>query len=61
MELSVWENVFLGAMALGLIFWMWPGIKASLQQNKEVPADWLGVLIPIAGVVLFVIFLITMV
>ncbi len=61
MELSVWENVFLGGMALGLIFWMWPGIKASLQQNKEVPVDWLGALIPIAGAVLFVIFLITMV
>jgi len=61
MELSVWENVFLGAMALGLIFWMRPGIKSSLQQSKDVPSDWLGALIPITGVVLFVIFLITMV
>jgi len=61
MELSVWENVFLGAMALGLIFWMRPSIKASVQQNKEAPSDWLGALIPIAGVVLFVIFLIMMV
>lgn len=61
MELSVWENVFLGAMALGLIFWMRPGIKASLQQKKDAPADWAGALIPIVGVVLFVIFLIMMV
>jgi hypothetical protein len=48
-------------MALGLIFWMRPSIKASLQQNKETPSDWVGALIPIVGVVLFVIFLITMV
>ncbi|MCF7971864.1 MAG: hypothetical protein K9L22_11965 [Methylococcaceae bacterium] len=61
MELSVWENVFLGIMALGLIFWMRPGIKASLQQKKDGPTDWLGALIPIIGVVLFVIFLIMMV
>jgi TRAP-type C4-dicarboxylate transport system permease small subunit len=61
MELSVWENVFLGAMVLGLIFWMRPSIKLSLQQSKGIPSDWLGALIPIAGVVLFVIFLITMV
>jgi hypothetical protein len=61
MEGSVWESLFLGIVALGLVFWMGPGIKASLQRSKEAPTDWVGALIPIAGVVLFVIFLIMMV
>ncbi len=61
MQLEVWENVLLGVMALGLIFWMGPGIKVTLQQSKAAPKDWLGALVPIGGVVLFVIFLIMMV
>ena len=54
----MWESILLGAMALGLVFWMGPGIKATLQQSKEAPKDWGGALIPIGAVVLFVIFLI---
>lgn len=61
MELSVWENVFLGVMALGLIFWMGPGIKSSMEQSKNVSSDWLGAAIPLIAVVVFVVFLITMV
>lgn len=53
----MWENVLLGVMVLGLIFWMGPGIKATLERSKEAPKDWAGALLPIAGVVLFVIFL----
>lgn len=58
MQLATWESVLLGLLALGLIFWVGPGIKATLQQSKEAPKDWIGVLVPIGGVVLFVIFLI---
>jgi len=61
MEGSVWESLFLGVVALGLVFWMGPGIKASLARSKEAPTDWMGALIPIGGVVLFVVFLIMMV
>ncbi len=61
MESSIWENLFLGVAALGIIVWMGPGIKASLARSKEAPTDWMGALMPIAGVVLFVIFLIMMV
>ena len=61
MQMAMWESVLLGVMALGFIFWMGPGIKATLQRSKEAPKDWLGALVPIAGVVLFVIFLIMMV
>ncbi|HIG64894.1 MAG TPA: hypothetical protein EYQ43_04905 [Methyloprofundus sp.] len=61
MEMEIWESVLLGVTALGLIFWMGPGIKATLQRSKEAPKDWLGALVPIGCVVLFVIFLIKMV
>ena len=58
MQMEIWESILLGVMALGLIFWMGPGIKATLQRSKEAPKDWVGALVPIAGVVLFIIFLI---
>jgi len=61
MESSIWESLLLGVMALVLIFWMGPGIKASLQRSKGAPTDWLGALVPLGGVVLFVVFLIMMV
>ena len=61
MQLEIWESILLGIMTLGLVFWVGPGIKATLQRSKEAPKDWLGALVPIGGVVLFVIFLISMV
>ncbi len=59
--LSTWENLFLGAMALLVIFWMKPGIKAALERSKTTQTDWPSVLIPLTLVVLFVIILIAMV
>lgn len=61
MELSLWENLLLGVMVLGIIFWMRPGIKASIQLSKHAESDWMSVLIPIGLVVAFIIFLIAMV
>ena len=43
MEMEIWKSVLLGVTALGLIFWMGPGIKATLQRSKEAPKDWLGI------------------
>ena len=57
--MSIFEKILLGAMVLLLILWMRPGIKASMQQSREAKKDWRGVLIPIAFVVLFVIFMMT--
>ncbi|MEQ1558302.1 MAG: hypothetical protein ABL933_05105 [Methyloglobulus sp.] len=59
--LSTWENVLLGALALLVIFWMKPGIKASIEKSKTAQADWPGALIPLALVVVFVLVLIAMV
>jgi hypothetical protein len=60
-SLSTWENVLLGALALLVIFWLGPGIKPALEKSKAAQSDWPGLLIPLALVVLFVLFLISMV
>lgn len=59
--LSTWENLLLGTVALLVIFWMQPGIKAALEKSKTAKADWLGLLVPLAIVALFVLFLVSMV
>jgi membrane protein insertase Oxa1/YidC/SpoIIIJ len=58
---STWEGLLLGAVAVLLIFWMGPGIKATMAQSANVQTDWTGVLLPLAFVVMFVIFLIAIV
>ena len=58
---SSWESLLLGVMVILIIFWMRPGIKASLEQSKKAEADWGGVLLPLGFVVMFVIFLVAMV
>ncbi|MBV1951286.1 MAG: hypothetical protein KUG64_03705 [Cycloclasticus sp.] len=56
--MGTWEQLALGAVALLVIFWFRPGIKAALKQSEEADKDWPAILLPIAGVVLFVIFLV---
>lgn len=57
--MELWEQIALGALALLAIFWFKPGIKAAFERSSEAEKDWPGLLLPIAGVVLFVIFLIS--
>lgn len=59
--MSTWENLLIGALALLFVFWMSPGIKAAMARSRQAPQDWIGVLIPLALVVVLVIFLIAMV
>lgn len=61
MELSIWENLLLGVMVIGIIFWMRPGIKQTMQISKKAESDWMGVLVPITFVVMFIVFLIAVV
>ena len=61
-QLSTFEMIMLGAVALGVLFWVGPGIKGTLEQSRKAEnKDWAGVLWPIALVILFVFFLIKMV
>jgi hypothetical protein len=55
--MELWEQIALGAAGLLIIFWFRPGIKAALEQSKNAEKDWPGLLLPIAAVVLFVVFL----
>ena len=55
---SLWETIFLGGLALLVIFWFRPGIAATLERSRKAPKDWAGALIPIAVVVLFILFLV---
>jgi hypothetical protein len=59
--LSSWENLLLGALAIGIIFWFKPGIKAALERSKQAKSDWVGVLIPLSAVIIFVFILVNMV
>jgi TRAP-type C4-dicarboxylate transport system permease small subunit len=58
---STWEALLLGLLGLAFIFWMKPGIKASLEESRNAKSDWMGLLVPIGFVIMFVIFLIAMV
>ncbi|HEY4731827.1 MAG TPA: hypothetical protein VIH66_01115 [Gammaproteobacteria bacterium] len=56
----MWEKIILGVLALLLILWFRPGIKAVFEQSRRAEQkNWKEVLIPILIVVLFVIFLIS--
>ena len=58
---SLWENLLLALMVLGMLFWMGPGIKATLEKSRTAKSDWRGVVVPIGFVIMFVIFLVAMV
>lgn len=55
---STWETILIGLIALLVIFWFSPGIKAAFERGKQAEADWGAVLIPLGLVALFVFFLI---
>jgi len=57
--MEVWEQLLLGAIALGVFFLFRPGIKQAMEKSQKAEnKDWQGVLFPIGLVVLFVIVLI---
>ena len=60
--MSTWEMIALGAIALGVLFWSGPGIKAMLEQSRQATQrDWAGLLVPLLLVVAFVLLLIKLV
>jgi hypothetical protein len=61
-QLSTWEMLLLGALVLLVLFWFGPGLKATLEKSRRAESrDWAGFLLPIALVILFVLFLIKLV
>ena len=60
--MSTWEMVLLGGMALLVLFWAGPGVKAMLEKSRQAKErDWAGLLVPLLLVVAFVILLMKMV
>jgi hypothetical protein len=60
--MSTWEMVALAAIALAVLFWSGPGIKAMLAQSRQAKErDWAGLLVPLLLVVAFVLLLIKLV
>ena len=57
MEAAWWEILLGGGMALLVILWFRPGIKAAIERSRTAKKDWPSALIPLALVVLFVILL----
>ena len=58
---SVWEQVLIGVVVLLVLLWISPGLKNAFKERREASqAEWMGVLIPIGLVALFVILLIAL-
>lgn len=59
--ISLWEKLLLGVLVVLVLLWFRPGLKSAFRdRRKATTQEWMGVLIPIALVAVFVIFLIIM-
>lgn len=57
--MTLWMQIALGAMALVALFYFGPKAGEAVKNSpKGSASDWLGALLPIGGVVLFVLVLI---
>ena len=62
MESAAWWEILVGGVvALLLILWFRPGIKAAIERSRTAKKDWPAAWIPLALVVLFVLLLIQLV
>lgn len=60
--MALWEQILVGVLALLVLLWFRPGIRAAMKQSREAEEkDWRGVLLPVGMVVLFVVLLISLV
>ncbi len=59
--METWEQVVLGAFIVLLLLWQGPAMLRASREKQDAPKDWTGVLVPLGLVVLFVIFLISLV
>lgn len=59
-SMALWEQLLLGVGAVVLIFFLWPGIKQTMERSRQAEKDWPGLLVPLGAVILFVIALIAL-
>ena len=61
-SMSGWEQVLLGLLLVVVLVWFFPGLKSSFRNSRKATgSDWLGLLLPIGLVVLFVLLLLSLV
>ncbi|HKJ94338.1 MAG TPA: hypothetical protein VKA32_01765 [Gammaproteobacteria bacterium] len=59
--LPMWTQIAMGALALIALFYFGPKAGQAVKQSpKGSASDWMGLLLPIGAVVLFVILLIAL-
>ncbi len=62
METATWWELLLGGLvAVLLVLWFRPGIRAAIERGRTAKKDWPAVLIPLGLVVLFVLLLVQVV
>ena len=60
--MEFWQQILLGALALGALWMFLPSAKRAMKESPSGSAsDWVGLLLPIAAVVGFVLLLIALV
>ena len=58
--MELWEQILLGAMGLLVVFFFFPGIKATMERSKNAEEKHWGTLLLLAAVlVAFIVFLIS--
>ena len=55
-----WERIAVAVLAVLLVVFLWPGMKAALARSREAERDWGALLLPLGLVVLLVLFLIAL-
>ncbi len=60
-SIPIWEQILAGAIALLVLLWFAPGIKRLFEESRRTESrDWLGFILPIVLVALFVIAIIAL-
>lgn len=58
--METWEQLLLGVFGLLIVFWFFPGIKATMERSKNAKEKhWGTLLLLTAALVAFVVFLIS--
>ena len=58
--MGTWGQILMGIFAVFVLLWFGPRVRESMRNTRKGSGqEWMGALIPIALVVLFVVFLIS--
>lgn len=56
-----WTNIIYAILLGGMVIFLWPRAKDMLKNSpKGSNEDWKGFLLPMVGVILFIVFLVMM-